>query len=596
MSNKQIKNRLELLRKLMRQNNIDAYIIPTNDFHGSEYVGEYFACRKFISGFTGSAGTCIVTIDEAGLWTDGRYFLQAEEELKNTSIDLYKMGEANVLTILEFLDQKLDNNSTIGFDGRVLSIGFVKNLMNKLKNKNIKYNFELDLIDQIWENRPNMSSNKVFELSIDYAGEERISKINKIKNELKNNQADYLILTSLDDIAWLLNLRGSDVECNPVFLSYVLISKDEVVLYIDEKKIPTSILNNLNKDEILIKPYNIIYQDIKEIEEDKVVLFDEYKVNYAIKANLKTKNIINKINPTTIYKAIKNETEIKNAYLAHLKDGIALTKFIYYIKHNINKKSFTEISASDYLENLRKEQPNYIGLSFDTISGYAHHGAIIHYSATKESNIELSPKSFLLVDSGGQYLEGTTDVTRTISLGELTEKEKTYYTLVLKGHLALSNIIFPEGVSGINLDVLARASLWKNLLNYNHGTGHGVGSLLNVHEGPQNISPYQGRASYPFKPGMITSNEPGIYLENEFGIRIENLILCKNYQESNIGKFLCFDDLTLAPYEVDAIDKSLLTKEEINQIHNYHEKVYNQLSSYLNEEEKNWLKQIVEDI
>lgn len=596
MCENKIINRLNKLRDKLKEHHLDAYIIPTNDFHGSEYVGDYFGCREYISGFTGSSGTCIVTKDEAGLWTDGRYFLQAEQQLDGSTIKLFKMGEPGVPTVFNYLKEKLSNNANIGFDGRVISIGFVKQLKRVLNELGVNYNFEIDLVGDIWEDRPMLSKNKVYELDLSYCGETRESKLERVRKELQNEGAQYLILTSLDDIAWLLNLRGSDVECNPVFLSYVLLSKDDCILYVNQEILNLDITTNLLNDGITIKNYNDLYEDVKALDENVVVMFDENKVNYAIKALLKTNKIVNKMNPTTIFKAVKNDTEIKNAYLAHLKDGIALTKFIYYIKHNINKEHFTEISASDILENFRKLQQHFIGLSFGTIAGYKENGAIIHYSATNETNKGLSNKSFLLVDSGGQYLEGTTDVTRTISLGELSDKERQYYTLVLKGHLALSNAVFPEGVTGGNLDILARSALWNNLLNYNHGTGHGVGCLLNVHEGPQNISSFAARSSYPFKPGMITSNEPGIYLPNEFGIRIENLILCKEKGQSNFGKFLCFDDLTLVPYEIDAIDKSLLNDEEIKLIHAYHERVYNELKDHLTKEEQEWLKTVVEAI
>ncbi len=588
--------RLKKLRNKMNEYGIDAYIIPTNDFHGSEYVGDYFKSRSYISGFTGSAGSVIVTKDEAGLWTDGRYFLQAETELDGTTINLYKMGEIGVPTMTEFLNDKLSKKSCIGFDGRVVSIGFVKNLKQSLNNLELSFKYNIDLVGDIWENRPNLSSKPVFELGIEYAGETRKGKFAKVRSFLDTNSADMLVLTSLDDIAWLLNLRGADVDCNPVFLSYIMLSNTKCVLYVNKEILSEQIIINLEADGIVIKPYNDIYQDLKEEASSTVLMMDENKVNYLIYENASDKKIVNKLNPTTILKTVKNETEIKNAYLAHLKDGVALTKFIYYMKQNIDKVEMTEISASDVLESLRKEQVNFIGLSFETIAGYKEHGAIIHYSATPDTNKKLANSSFLLVDSGGQYLEGTTDVTRTISLGKLSEKEKTYYTLVLKGHLALSNAVFTKGTSGASLDILAREPLFKYGLNYNHGTGHGVGSLLNVHEGPQNISPAVMRASYPFEVGMITSNEPGIYIPNEFGVRVENLILCKEYKITEFGKFLCFDDLTLVPYEIDAIDQSLLTKAEKEQIHTYHKRVYETLSPYLTKEEKFWLKGIVEAI
>ena len=587
-------NNLEKLRNLMNKHQIDAYIVPTNDFHGSEYVGEYFKTRSFISGFTGSAGTFVITKEEAGLWTDGRYFLQAEDQLKNTTIDLYKQGEKDVLTIYEFLNHKLPNECKIGFDGRLVSINFVEELNRNLKDKNITLFYQEDLIDKIWENRPSISKEKAYDLDVKYAGKSRSEKFNEIKEHLTKLNADVLLLTSLDDIAWLFNLRGNDVACNPVVLSYALISKAYIKLYVNDGVLSSELISILNNDGVTILDYNDIYNDVKTLAND-VVVYQKNKVNYALSDLVKCKKVINEINYTTILKAVKNETEIKNAYLSHIRDGVAVTKFIYWIKNNVGKIYIDEITAANKLEAFRKEQENFMGISFDTICGYKEHGAIIHYSATNESKKEIHPVSFLLVDSGGQYLEGTTDITRTISLGKLSEKERLYYTLVLKGHLALSNAVFRNGTNGAELDVLARLPLYKHGLNYNHGTGHGVGSFLNVHEGPQNISPTP-RADYPFKEGMITSNEPGIYLAGEFGIRIENLILCKKAFETDFGTFLSFDDLTLVPYDIESIDQNELTKEEKELIKNYHTKVYETLKDYLTNEEKAWLFNIKEAI
>ena len=587
-------NNLNRLRKLMTEKNIDAYIIPTNDFHGSEYVGDYFKERSFISGFTGSAGTVVVTLDEAGLWTDGRYFLQAEKQLCGTTIDLYKSLEPGVPSIFEFLNNKLSKECKIGFDGRLVSIEFVEELKTKLNNKVIEFSYQEDLIDQIWDNRPGISLEKAFLLDIKYAGKSRSEKFEEIRKHLTEISADVLLLTSLDDIAWLFNIRGNDVACNPVVLSYALISKDYVKLYVNNSVLSEEVIKILNNDGVTICSYNDIYDDVKTLNND-VVVYQKNRVNYALSALINAKRLINEVNYTTILKAVKNETEIKNAYLAHLKDGVAVTKFIYWLKTNVGKIYIDELSASKKLEEFRSEQANFMGVSFETIAGYKEHGAIIHYGATPESNIEVLPKSFLLVDSGGQYLEGTTDITRTISLGKLTEKESLYYTLVLKGHLALSNAVFRNGTTGGQLDILARMPLYTHGLNYNHGTGHGVGSFLNVHEGPQNISPTP-RAAYPFKEGMITSNEPGIYLAGEFGIRIENLILCKKHSETVFGKFLCFDDLTLVPYDIEAIDRSILSADDIVSIKAYHERVYDSLKDYLTEEEKNWLYNIKEAI
>lgn len=592
---KNIINNLQLLRNLMKERNIDAYIIPTNDFHGSEYVGDYFKSRSFISGFTGSSGTVVVTPVEAGLWTDGRYFLQAEDQLKDTTIDLYKVGEPGVLKLTEFLNLKLPATCKIGFDGRVVSSLFVETLTEELKDKIVTISFEEDLLDLIWENRPSISKKPAYELELVHSGLGRVEKINQIKEHLKEIKADRLVLTSLDDIAWLFNIRGNDVECNPVVLSYAAISLDETILYIHNGVLSRELLNKFNEENIIVKDYLDIYTDVTTYNKEEVVVYQKNKVNYSLSSLIKVDKVIDEINYTSILKAVKNEVEIKNAYHAHLKDGIAVTKFIYWLKTNVGKIEMDEISVSDKLEEFRRMQPNFKGISFETIAGYKEHGAIIHYFATPDTNIKVLPKSFLLVDSGGQYFEGTTDITRTISLGELSEKEKLCYTLVLKGHLALSNAVFKSETSGIQLDILARMPLYQYGYNYNHGTGHGVGSFLNVHEGPQNISPAP-RASYPLKEGMITSNEPGVYLPNEFGVRIENLVLCLKDKTTEFGDFLKFDDLTLVPYDIEAIDQSLLTIEEKALIHKYHERVYEALKDYLTKEEQVWLKTIKEAI
>lgn len=592
---KNIINNLQLLRNLMKERNIDAYIIPTNDFHGSEYVGDYFKSRSFISGFTGSSGTVVVTPVEAGLWTDGRYFLQAEDQLKDTTIDLYKVGEPGVLKLTEFLNLKLPATCKIGFDGRVVSSLFVETLTEELKDKIVTISFEEDLLDLIWENRPSISKKPAYELEFVYSGLKRVEKINQIKEHLKEIKADRLVLTSLDDIAWLFNIRGNDVECNPVVLSYAAISLDETILYIHNGVLSRELLNKFNEENIIVKDYSDIYTDVTTYNKEEVVVYQKNKVNYSLSSLIKVDKVIDEINYTSILKAVKNEVEIKNAYHAHLKDGIAVTKFIYWLKTNVGKIEMDEISVSDKLEEFRRMQPNFKGISFETIAGYKEHGAIIHYFATPDTNIKVLPKSFLLVDSGGQYFEGTTDITRTISMGELSEKEKLCYTLVLKGHLALSNAVFKSETAGIQLDILARMPLYQYGYNYKHGTGHGVGSFLNVHEGPQNISPAP-RASYPLQEGMITSNEPGVYLPNEFGVRIENLVLCLKDKTTEFGDFLKFDDLTLVPYDIEAIDQSLLTIEEKALIHKYHERVYEALKDYLTKEEQVWLRTIKEAI
>lgn len=596
--NQLIINRLTQLRSKMKEYNIDAYIIPTNDYHGSEYISDYFKQREYMSGFTGSAGTLLVLKDEALLYTDGRYFLQAGKELNNTTITLMKMGEENVLSLFDYLKCYLPNNSTIGFDGRVVSSKYVANLKASLSNKNINIVSSYDLVGMIWDNRPYLipdNVSKVKDHNIMFCGINRCDKIEQVRNYMKEHNYDYYILTSLDDIAWLLNIRGNDVMCNPVVISYVVISMDYVKLFIHKEKLDSTIYDILTKDNILIHEYDNVYSEIKNIHNSNVYL-DSSKVNYYIYSLIDSSNNIYSFeNITTRLKSIKNEVEVKGAYKACLKDGIALTKLIYFIKHNDMSK-LTELDIVNKYEELRKDIVGYHGISFETISGYSYHGAIIHYEPTIDTNIYLDNKSYLLIDCGGQYDEGTTDVTRTISLGFLTEEERRDYTLVLKGHINLLNAKFIKGVTGAQLDILARSPLYEYGLNYNHGTGHGVGSYLNVHEGPQNISSVISRSNVAMLPGMITSCEPGIYKENKYGIRIENTMVCKEYLESEMGKFLEFDSLTLVPYDIQAIDRKYLNESDIKFIHSYHERVYNSLKDYLTKEELSWLESIKEAI
>ncbi len=586
----EILNRLKSLRKRMNEEKIDFYIIPTNDYHGSEYVGAYFKAREYITGFTGSAGTALIMKDAAILWTDGRYFLQAEAELKNSTIELYKMGEKDVPTIVQYLMENA-KGKTIGFDGKSLSLEFYNLLKNTLKD-NAKFVF-IDLIKDIWQDRPLMSCTEAFLLSDEYSGEARSAKLSRLEKVLEKHNINAHIITSLDDIAWLLNIRADDVKCNPVLLSYLLYNNKEYTLYVNNKALNKDVKATLNKDGIKIKNYDDIYEDIKEL--NGRVLIDPNKVNAEIFTRLDKCNVVKMMNPTTEMKCIKNDVEIKNSYLAHLKDGVAVTKFIYWLKTNVGKIKMTEISCAKYLENLRKMQDNYLGLSFETISGYDYHGAIIHYDPTEETDIEVLPKSFLLVDSGGQYLEGTTDITRTIAVGELSDEQKIDYTLVLKGHLALGGAIFKEGTNGGMLDMLARKPLWEHGLDYKHGTGHGVGHFLNVHEGPQRIA-NSAVCNYPFKKGMITSDEPGIYIPNKFGIRIENLMVCLDKETTEYGKFLKFDFLTVAPYEREAIVKEMLNEEELTLLNNYHKRVFTELAPYLNDDERKWLFDVTREI
>ena len=586
------------LRQAMKKAGVDAYVIPTDDFHGSEYVGDYFCCRHYVSGFTGSAGTLVVTEDWAGLWTDGRYFLQGAQQLAGSGIDLMKMMEPGVPTWQDWLKDHLKTGMVLGFDGRSMTCGTGRSLEKAMEAVGVTVSCDLDLVGEIWTDRPPMSEAPVWELAEKYAGRSRKDKLADLKKVVAEAGADTYILTSLDDLAWLLNIRGGDVECCPVVLGDLLLDKAGLHLYVDEKKFSPELKAALEKDGVDFRPYLDLYADVKKIPADAKVLVDPAKVNYAILKGIPaTATVIEGENPTVHPKGVKTEAECENEKLAHIKDGVALTRFMKWVKEHVGKEEITEISAAEKLESFRAQMENYVGPSFDPIMGYDYHGAIIHYSATPESDLKLEPRSFLLSDTGGHYLEGSTDVTRTFVLGPITEEMRHNYTLVLRGHLALGSAVFKEGVSGAALDVLARRPLWDEGMDYNHGTGHGVGYLLSVHEGPQNIRySVNGSSSVKLEPGMITSNEPGLYLEGKYGIRLENLVLCVKKAENEFGTFLGFENLTMCPFELEAIDAGLLTKQEKDTLNAYHKTVYETLAPWFDEAEKNWLKEATREI
>ncbi len=469
----------------MREAGIDIYLIPTSDFHESEYVGGHFKAREFMSGFTGSAGTLVVTQTQAGLWTDGRYFIQAEAQLKNSGIDLYKMGMKDVLSVEDFVIENIPEEGKLGLDGRVINSRLGIKLEERLKEKNASISYHRDIVDEIWEDRPALSCEPAFLLDIRYAGKSRKEKLEDLRKKLEEEKADVFILTCLDDIAWLFNIRGNDIPYNPVVLSYVIITKEKGYFFVNEGVLNTEIKEAFQVDQIEIMPYDAIYDFVKQFSGTDVVLLDKGKVNYAIIRNLNPDiKIIDKVNPTTLAKAVKNEVELENLRKSHLKDAVAVTKFMYWLKTKVGKEEITEITASDYLENLRREQEGFIELSFDTICAYQEHAAMMHYSASKETDVSLKPEGLLLVDSGGQYYEGTTDITRTFVLGSIEEEWKKHFTLVVKSMLNLANAKFLYGCTGLNLDILARGPLWNLGIDYRCGTGHGVGYLLNVHEAP----------------------------------------------------------------------------------------------------------------
>ncbi|CEO07842.1 aminopeptidase P family protein [Paraclostridium sordellii] len=595
-----IKERLAKLREYMSEKNIDAYIIPSSDNHQSEYVGDHFKCREFISGFTGSAGTVVVTMEEAGLWTDGRYFIQAEKELEGSTIKLFKMGEEGVPTTEEYLYESLKDGKTLGFDGRVICAKEGTNLEKKLAKKNIKIVYDYDLVGMIWNDRPALSTAKAFLLDVKYAGETFSSKLNRVRESMKEKNANVHVITTLDDIAWLFNIRGGDVKFNPVVLSYALITLDKVYLFVDKSKLNEEILNELSKENVEIKPYNDIYEFIKALDKNDKILLDSTKINYAILNNIPSEvEKVDEFNPTMFMKAQKNPIELENIRNSHVKDGVAFTKFMYWLKNNVGKIEISELSASKKLEDLRREQEGFIEPSFGTIAGYRDHAAMMHYSATKESDAKLEASDLFLIDSGGQYFDGTTDITRTIALGKINDELKKHFTAVARGMINLSMAKFLYGVRGYNLDILARRPMWNMGIDYKCGTGHGIGFLLNVHEAPNGfrwrIIPDRFDSAV-LEEGMVTTNEPGIYVEGSHGIRTENELVVRKAEKNEYGQFMEFEVVTLAPIDLDAIDKEEMNKEEKAYLNWYHELVYNKVSPFLTEDEKAWLKEYTKAI
>lgn len=590
-----IKERVEKLRALMAQKNIDAYVIPTDDFHGSEDVGAYFRCRAYISGFTGSAGTVIVTKDKAGLWTDGRYFLQGAAQLAGSGIDLYKMGEPGVPTMEEFLAEELADGAVLGFDGRTMTYAAADRLAKTLAEKNVKVAYEDDLVGMIWQDRPPLSENPAWLLAAEYAGESRESKIARIRDDMKNNGVDVFVLTSLDDIAWLLNLRGNDVNCNTVLLSYLVMTKSELILFTNETKFSAADKAELAAAGVTMKEYDSVYEYVKGLA--GVVWADPNKANYKLVKSLPAAAEVRLgTNLTLLPKALKNDTEIENMRKTHVKDGAAITKMMYFLKHWDEKDKFTEMDVVNKIEELRGEQEGYIQPSFETIAGYAENGAIVHYGVTEESNKTLRSKGLILIDTGGTYIGGTTDITRTIALGPLTDTEKKHYTAVLQGNLDLGSTQFPRGTRGLNLDAIARRPIWAVGCDYNHGTGHGIGYMLNVHEGPNSIRNKVADSiteSAELQPRMITSNEPGIYIENSHGIRLETLVLCcEKFVFDGISEMpmLYFETLTLVPFDLDAVVPEMLSQKQKELLNDYHARVYDEISPLLTKEEAEWLR------
>ncbi|MGF6907877.1 aminopeptidase P family protein [Fusobacterium sp. PH5-44] len=594
-----IKEKLSLLRELMRKNKIQIYYAPSGDYHQSEYVGDYFRCIEYVSGFTGSAGTLVITEKKAGLWTDGRYFIQAEAQLKDTGILLYKLNEPGYPSVLDFIKKEVKSNSVIGFDGKVVSADLAEKLKEIMALNNGKIKAEYDLIGEIWKNRPKLSENKIFILEEKYTGKSCENKIKIIREKMKLTGTTTHIINTLDDIAWIYNIRGNDTQNNPVVLAYSIITMDEIILYVDLRKITIENKNYFVQNNIQLKEYENIYEDINKYLDSKILL-DKTKINYSLYKKIEnSQNVINKRNISTDLKVIKNYVEIENIRKSHLEDAIAMTKFMFWIKNiDFDKENLTEYDVVEKITEFRKKSKNYIEPSFDTIAAFGENAAMMHYKPTKEKNKKLEYGEFLLVDSGGQYYTGTTDITRTFAL-ETKEKKvpellKEHFTLVLKGMINLSKARFLCGVTGTNLDVLARAPIWDMAMDYKCGTGHGIGFVLNVHEGPHSIRPAYNPEV--LQPGMVVTNEPGIYIENSHGIRIENELLVKEYKKTEFGKFLEFETLTYVPIDIDAIQKKLLGPEEIKFLNLYHEIVYNRLKEYLTAEEELWLRKYTEKI
>ncbi len=584
-----INQRLEDLREVMRREHLAAFIFPSTDPHQGEYVPDHWKGREFISGFNGSAGTAVVTLTSAALWTDSRYFLAAADQLKDTEFQLMKQKVEGTPTIAEWIGKECGAGVEVGIDGMVNSTNSVRELIADLRKQGgITLRTNLDPLAQIWQDRPLIPVNPVEEYPLTYAGEAASVKIARIRQALRKLHADGMLMASLDDIAWTLNLRGTDVHCSPLFVSYLLISSTAVTLYINKEKLTPEVVAYLRGEGIGVDAYENVQKGLKDYFEYNILL-DPDEVNYTL-FNTVTREVIEAESPVKRMKTIKNDTEIAGFKQAMLKDGIAMVKFLYWLDKQLSEgETLTEISVSDELASLRAEQTLFRGLSFDTIAGYEAHGAIVHYESTPETDVPLRPEGLLLLDSGAQYLDGTTDLTRTIALGPVTEEQRKVYTLVLKGHIQLELCKFPSGTSGTQIDVLARKDMWRAGMNYLHGTGHGVGSYLNVHEGPHQIRMEWKPA--PLVAGMTVTDEPGIYLAGKFGVRIENTLLVTYYNETEFGKFLKFEPLTLCPIDKKPIIKEMMLPEEIEWLNQYHRRVFEQLSPRLDDNEMEWLQE-----
>ena len=593
-----VKERIEQLRELMRKNGIDAYVVPTSDFHQSEYVGEHFKARKFITGFTGSAGTAVITLDEARLWTDGRYFTQAAKQLEGSGVELMRMAEPGVPTINEYLKSTLVEGNCLGFDGRVVAMGEGQGYEEITKANKATIKYEVDLIDEIWENRPELSKKPAFKLGEEYAGESAASKIERIREYMKECGATYHTIATIDDICWVLNMRGDDIDFFPLVLSYMVVKMDGVDLYIDETKLNDELKAEFAEIGVAVHPYNDVYADTKKIPAGETILIDPARLNYAIYSNIPEGVAkVEERNPEVLFKAMKNPKEIENMRIAQIKDSVAHVKFMKWVKENVETMEITEMSASEKLDELREEMGNFIRPSFEPISAYADHAAMMHYCSKPETDVRLREGSVYLTDTGAGFWEGTTDITRTFVLGEVSDTIKEHFTLVAMCNLRLANATFLQGCVGMNLDILARKALWERGLDYKCGTGHGVGYLLNIHEAPTSLRwRYRAGDTHKFEEGMILTDEPGVYIEGSHGIRLENELLVCMGEQNEYGQFMYFEPITYIPFDLDGIVPEVMNSDDIKYLNEYHKLVFEKVSPYLNEEETEWLRKYTREI
>lgn len=588
-----VAEKIKALRDRMASKGIDAYVVPTADFHQSEYVGEHFKARKYITGFSGSYGTAVICMDDAGLWTDGRYFFQATNQLEGSGVRLMKMFVGDTPSVTEYLADKIPEGGCVAFDGRVLSMEEGQEYEEALAPKKIRIDYSEDLIDEIWTDRPALSDKPAFFLEEKYSGESAASKLERVRNAMKEAGAGSHIIASLDDVCWLLNIRGDDIDFFPLLLSYAIVKMDCVELYVDDSKLNDQIHEELAKVNVHIHPYNDIYEDVKSLDADETVMIDPMKMNYALYKNIPCK-IVKAANPTILMKAMKNPVELENIKEAHIQDGIAITKFMYWIKNHYNKEVITELSAADKLISLRAERPGYIRESFEPLCAYADHAAMMHYSPSKETDVQLKEGAFFLNDTGGGYYTGSTDITRTFVLGSVDQQMKKYFTAVCRAMMRLSRAKFLYGCYGYNLDVLARGPIWDLDLDFQCGTGHGVGYLANIHEPPTGFRWYvvpSKNEHHQLEEGMVITDEPGIYEDGQFGIRIENEFIVRKGVQNKYGQFMHFETITFAPIDLDGIDPEEMSRDEREWLNDYHKAVYEKIGPHLTDEEREWLKE-----